>query len=122
MELIEVLDDVKLSIKEIEVGLDEAGHVIKVTNPTLQKYIVYKHFPETDEWYNINTGLTKEEEVISEACVIINNTFGILPVHHINHRDDVVRAIHDIQRILQSRTCHRLYPNKYPIEDGKCKR
>lgn len=78
--------------------------------------VIATYFAETDEWFNNNTGLTDEEEHISNMLVDIWNTFVSLPTHHPQHQTDVGNAIHQIQHILQSRTCHRLYPNKYPIK------
>ena len=73
------------------------------------------YFPETDEWYNNNDGLTDDERVIQEHCVEINDLFKLLPQHHPQHVNEMVQAVNIIQHLLQSRTCHRLYPDVYPI-------
>ena len=77
---------------------------------------IEKYFPETDEWYNIETGMTRDEELISNDLVSVVNRFTKLPSHHPTHQPDMCNAIHDIQRLLQSRICHRLYPEQWPIK------
>lgn len=81
--------------------------------------VIEKYFPETDEWYNIETGLTHDEELISKDLVSVVNRFTQLPQHHPSHQDDMCNAIHVVQRLLQSRTCHRLYPDRYPLYPKK---
>lgn len=77
-----------------------------------------EYFPETDEWYDVKTGRTDIEQQIADHCVEIVNLMSIAPKHHPSHNNDVCDAIHVIQRILQSRSCHRLYPEIYPIKNG----
>lgn len=77
---------------------------------------IEKYFSETDEWYNIETGMTRDEEVISKDLVNVVNRFTKLPSHHPQHQPDMCNAIHEIQRLLQSRICHRLYPEQWPIK------
>lgn len=77
------------------------------------------YFPETDEWYYVSDGMTKEEREINEYSVRITNLIAIMPVHHINHRNEICKAMTEVQHVLQSRTCHRLFPDTYPIKNGK---
>ena len=81
--------------------------------------VIEKYFLETDEWYNIETGLTYEESLISKDLVNVVNRFARLPKHHPSHMKDMTDNIHGLQRLLQSRTCRRLYPNVYPLYTDK---
>lgn len=117
---IELIDKLKLKFEEYDAvrNSDSCNQAFKLKGDIDDRYdLIY--FPETDEWYSTKDGMTNEERKISEYCIEIVNEFAFIPVHHVSHNTDLCNAIHDIQRILQSRTCHRLYPTTYPIKNGK---
>ena len=114
-------DNYILKIIKYNIYKDKDGDMYTYLGKIYPSVAVSIYFPITDEWYNVSDGLTCDERRILDYCVEINNTMRILPVHHINHNNDIVQAIHAIQRIMQSRTCHRLYPELYPIKNGKVK-
>lgn len=117
---LETMDKLNLSIEEYDAYQSSDCYKMEFrVKECLDPLYDLKYFPETDEWYSDIDGVTRDEREINEHCLDIVNKFTLLPVHHLNHRSDVCRAIHDIQRIMQSRICHRLYPDTYPIKNGK---
>lgn len=88
-----------------------------IKRKTSNDFIIEKYFPKTDEWYNIETGMTRDEELISKDLVSVVNRFNKLPCHHPRHQPDMADAVHVIQRLLQSRTCHRLFPDEWILYD-----
>ena len=111
---LEIIDQLGLQFEECDAYMssEECDIIFKQRGDT--KYNL-AYFPETDEWYDIKDGMTKYEKEISEMSVEINNTFRLLPQHHPQHVNKMVQAMTDIQHLLQSRACHRLYPAVYPI-------
>ena len=77
---------------------------------------VYKYCDITDEWYDIETGLTDSEQKILDNTAETYNLLSTMYQHNPNHLKDATQHINGLRRIIQSRVCHRLYPNVWKVK------